>query len=426
MKIQILLLSLLFISGQLPAQQKDQGEKVKSWMTSYRFSQAIDLAETILATDSSRIDILILKGKSQFALFRYPSALETFGKALGKDSTDTRVLLEMSEVYRQLGETEKAIKTCHKITELEPDNPYFSLQLASLYLQNEDYKSALSVFQALYLNDTNDFYILKQMAGCLNELKSADSAMIYYWKALKLKPFDPGVTLKLTNILIKKRDFSSAISLTDHFLSMHSMHPGILKLSGYSRYMIKDYVGAVTRFARAIEAGDQSKFLYKYYGLSFYKQDKYDSAAPLFRNAFAADTTDAEVCFYFGVSHFRTFPVSDTGLIFLRRTLSLLMPSDQFLSTLYIELAAVYNMSGRTDTALILLKRAYEGSPQNNTLAFKIAYQYDYHLRNPKEALPYYQIFIRDMKKSEESVSNNPQQVSYSEYARNRIKEISR
>jgi len=102
------------------------------------------------------------------------------------------------------------------------------------------------------------------------------------------------------------------------------------------------------------------------------------------------------------------------------------MPSDQFLTTLYIELAAAYNMNGRADTALVLLLSAYEGSPKNNNLAFKIAYQYDYYLRKPQEALPYYKIFIRDRKETGEVVSNNPQEISYSEYARNRIKEISR
>lgn len=426
MKIRVLFLSLLFISGRLPAQQNDQAERIKSLMISYHFSQAIDLAEMICAADSSRMDILMLKGKSQLALFRYQQALETFGKVLKKDSADTRVLFEITDTYRQLGETEKAIKTCHKITELEPDNPYFSLQLASLYLQNEDYKNALIVLQTLYMKDTSDFYVLKQIAGCYNEMKSTDSAMIFYRKALVLRPYDPSVTVKLANILIRRKDFMSVISMTDNFLSMDSTHQGMLKLNGYSKYMLKDYSSASKKFAKALEAGDQSKFLYKYYGLSFYKQDKYDSAAPLFRNAFTADTTDAEVCFYFGVSHFRTFPVSDTGLIFLRKTLDLLMPSDQFLSTLYIELAAAYTMTGRTDTALILLKNAYEESPENNNLAFKIAYQYDYYLRKPKEALPYYKIFIRDITEPGEVVSDNPLEVSYSEYARNRIKEISR
>ncbi len=425
MKIRILFLFLLFISGRLPAQQNDQAERVKSLMISYRFSQAIDLAETILTADSSRMDILMLKGKSQIALFRYQQALETFGRVLGKDSADTRVLFEISEVYRQLGETEMAIKTCHKITEVAPDNPYFSLQLARLLLENEDYLKALTVLQTLYLNDTSDFFVLKQIAGCFNELKSADSAMMFYRKALRLRPFDPGITMKLANMLIRRKDFLSAISFTDNFLSMDSTHPGILKLNGYSRYMLKDYGSASKKFAKALEAGDQSKFLYKYYGLSFYKQDKYDSATPLFRNAFAADTTDAEVCFYFGVSHFRTFPVSDTGLIFLRKTLEILMPSDQFLTTLYIELAAAYNMNGRADTALILLLSAYEESPENNNLAFKIAYQYDYFLRKPQAALPYYKLFIQGLKDKEEVIYPNPQQVSYSEYARNRIKEIS-
>jgi tetratricopeptide (TPR) repeat protein len=162
----------------------------------------------------------------------------------------------------------------------------------------------------------------------------------------------------------------------------------------------------------------------KYLGLSYYKQEKYDSASPCFRLAFLRDTSDAEVCFYYGVSAYRSLAV-DTGLVYLNRTLKLLMPPGKFLSTLYMELADANTSTGHPDTSIVLLQKALEADPENNTLRFKIAYQFDYHLRKPYEGLPWYREFLKNAPQQTESKPLLPQMVSYSDYAKNRIREIS-
>ena len=63
-------------------------------------------------------------------------------------------------------------------------------------------------------------------------------------------------------------------------------------------------------------------------------------------------------------------------------------------------------------------------TPKNNTLRFKIAYQFDFHLRRPYDALPYYREFLKYEVPGKKTMENLPQQVAYSDYANNRIKEI--
>ncbi len=161
----------------------------------------------------------------------------------------------------------------------------------------------------------------------------------------------------------------------------------------------------------------------KYLGLANYKQEKYDTATPFFRAAFFCDTTDAEICFYYGVSAYRSLEV-DTGLAYLTRTLRLLMPSGQFLSTLYSELADASTSKGMVDTAVGYLKKAFEVNPENNRLRFKLAYQIDYYLRKPYEALPWYRAFLKNLDAEAEEKSLLPQHVSYADYTKKRIREI--
>ncbi len=419
----VILFLLPFYPKFARSQEREQSEKIKSFMESCQFSQAISLVELYLAQDSTRIDLLLLKGRSQASLFQYREAIITLQKGIKIDSTNIIVLDELVNVYRQSGDAARAISTCRRISSLEPGNRYFSLQLANLYYSMDDYPQAARVFLALYEADSSSFFVAKQLGNCFNELKHSDQAIRFYRRALSISPYDPFVTGKLVNIFIREDNVAMALYWTQIYLAQDSSYIPILKQSGYCYYLLIDFKSAAKQLLECLRLGDSSKFTMKYLGLSYYKQEKYDTAAPFFRRAFLTDTTDAEVCFYYGVSAYRSLEV-DTGLVYLNRTFRLLMPSGQFLSTLYSELADANTSSGNPDTAVILLQKALEANPGNNTLRFKIAYQYDYHLREPFEGLPYYKEFLKYADPKAGQAMNLPQQVSYSDYAKNRIREI--
>jgi tetratricopeptide (TPR) repeat protein len=405
------------------AQEPDAALQVKSLMESCQFSRAISLADVFLQKDSTRTDLQYLKGSAHASLYQYREAASTFKRALQSDSTNIKILDELVNVYRQSGDPERAIETCRKITVFAPDNQYFSLQLANLLFAEQEYGSAAGILRNLYRADSSSYYVAKQLGSCFHEMKQYDTAIYYYRRALKISPFDPFVTGKLINAFIRLDEVAMALYHAQVFLAHDSVNIPILKQSGYCNYLMIDFKTSAKQLLKCTVLGDSSKFTMKYLGLSFYKQEKYDSAAPCFRKAFEADTTDSEVCFYFGVSAYRSLDV-DTGLVYIDRTLRLLMPPSQFLSTLYTELAGANTATGRADTAIALLTKALEINPGNNTIRFKIAYQYDFYLRKPYEGLPWYREFLKNENPAAETVSNLPQQVSYTDYAKNRIKEI--
>jgi tetratricopeptide (TPR) repeat protein len=421
--LSIPVILLLLVPAPSGAQEREPAEQVKSLMESCQFSQAVGLAEQFLQQDSTSNDLRLLKGQALAAGFQFREAIATLRNALRFDSTSIRVLNELVQVYRQSGDPGKAIATSRKISGLVPENRYFSLQLANLYYSEEDYRQAVQEYLPLYGKDSSGFFVAKQLGNCYNELKRFDSAIYFFRRALKIIPFDPIVTGKLVNVYIREKEVAMALYQTQRFLEQDSLYIPILKQHGYCYYLLIDFKSAAKQFRECVRLGDSSKFTMKYLGLSYYKQEKYDTAAPFFRVAFQCDTTDAEVCFYYGVSAYRSYEI-DTGLVYLNRTLRLLIPSGQFLSTLYVELAGAYTDSGKPDTAIVLLQKALESNPENNTLRFKIAYQYDFHLRKPYEGLPYYREFLKNDIPGGNTINDLPQQVSYSDYAKNRIGEI--
>lgn len=423
-RVMVLFVLFLTMPGISFSQSVSPEQQVKSLMEICQFSQAASLAELFLAADSSNHELLFMKGLSLAALYRYSEAIPALECTLGEEPANIKVLSELAGIYRQAGEMEKAIKAHQKIIALAPDNIYFRLQLANLYNAEERFREAVVVFLECYHMDSSSFFVARQLGNCYNELKRSDSAIRYYRRALRIKPYDQYVTGKLVNVFIREDDIAMALYWSQIYLEQQdSACIPILKQNGYCNYLLIDFPSAAKQFGKCAALGDSSKFTMKYLGLANYKQEKYDTATPFFRAAFFCDTTDAEVCFYYGVSAYRSLEI-DTGLAYLTRTLRLLLPSGQFLSTLYSELADAYTSNGAADTAVVFLRKALEADPAKNTLRFKLAYQIDYYLRKPYEALPWYREFLKNLDAEAEEKSLLPQHISYADYTKKRIKEI--
>jgi tetratricopeptide (TPR) repeat protein len=206
-----LFFGLVFLSLILPGisrgQEREPVQQIKSLMESCQFSQAVGLAELFLSRDSTRTDLLLLKGRSLAAMYQYREAVAALGKAILTDSTDITVLNELVNVYRMSGDPEEAIAVARRLIELSPGNRYFALQLANLCYSAEDYPGALQVFGALYRSDSNSYYIARQLGNCYNELRRSDSAIRFYRRALRISPYDQYVTGTLVNVLIVKTKY---------------------------------------------------------------------------------------------------------------------------------------------------------------------------------------------------------------------------
>ncbi len=418
----LLCTSLLYFP-LLKGQSQDALNEVKELIENFQFNDAIKAADRFLYNDSSNVQMHLYKSRALSACFKFREANTILIKALLLDSTSIPVLFDLVNNYRQLGNTCEAVDVCKKIIQLDPGNQFFIIHLSNIYYNTDEFDKAKELLVSLVRLDSLNPFILKQLGNCYTELNQPDSAISFFRKVLERNPSDPGTTGKLINLYIITREVQKGLELSENYLIRDSVNDGILRLNGYCHYLLKNYPEAERKFMKCSDLGDGSKFVKKYLGLCYYKQDSFYKAEPLFGQAFRMDTTDAEVCFYYGVSAHRSM-LLDTGLIYLNKTLTLLMPSDQFLSTLYIELSAAYTMANQPDTAVGILKKAYETFPDNKKLLFKIAYQYDYYLQQPEKALPYYKDFLRNSSEPDQEVTNLPMHVSYHDYTKKRINQI--
>jgi hypothetical protein len=278
------------------------------------------------------------------------------------------------------------------------------------------FQQAKEVFSTAYCLDTSNSVTLFELVNICRQLGDSKQAIVYCLKIVDLYPENSFFSTHLSNLYFATEDFISAKNILLTLYRKDSMN-------AYCHYLLKEYPVAAQKFSECVLLGDKSKFTLKYSGLSWYRQERYDLAEPLFRSAYQADTADIETCFYYGVSAYRS-ALPDTGVAYLEKTLRLLLPDPQFLKTVNTELAGAYTANGQADTALIILQSAYKTNPDYAILAFDIAYQYDYYLGKPFLALPYYNEFLKKCPGAEKREAERPQHRSYYEYASNRVKEI--
>lgn len=391
-KAILLLFACIFLaSAYVKAQQAESPQQIQTLMDGYRYEEAQAMCDRLLLLDSSNPDLYILKARALAAFSKYADALAVARKGYLRDSTNLKVISSLIEFLNQAGETKKACVYARKRVALSPENRYFRLQLANLCYQAENFREGLQIQLDIYPVDSTNITLMKQIVNAYMELGKLDSAVVFCNKILKIIPFDPFVTNKLANLYIKINAYKKGIELTTAFLLKDSINTAILKSNGYLHYLSKDYPSAVLRFESALRHGDSSRFTYKYLGMANYKQEVY--VWPYFQSAYWMDTTENEMCFYYGVAAAKSY-LYDTAVFYLNKTLSRLKASEQFGSLVYLELASLYNDHNKSDTALILLERAYERNRTNNDILFRMAYQYDIHLQNYKEALFYYRDFI--------------------------------
>ncbi len=423
-RYQIILLIFCFSGvSSLFAQASDAEKKIAALMDNYRFSEAIELADnSLVGADTANSHLLLLKSRALTGLYQYKQSYEVLLKAFSNDSVNLQLIVELSNLCQKRGDSRNAILYCAKACRLSPQNIYFLSQLAGLYFGDEDYINCIDLLKSLCNQSPANLYALRLTADSYYEMKRNDTAAYWYQQMLAASPFDTYATQKLANIYIRTAEYDKGLLLTENYLKQDTLLNPVMKLNAWFYHLQKDYKTAVSRFHQCLRAGDSSLFVYRKLGLSYYKQEVFDSAEMFFAQAFIMDTSDAETCFYYGVAATRSF-LADTGIVYLNKTLGLMMPPEQFLTNIYVELAEAYNNKDREEDALKILEKIHAIYPENKRLFFRLGYQHDYYFHNVDQSLEYYELFVKDVPEAI-PVKETGTETTYEAYARRRIAEI--
>jgi tetratricopeptide (TPR) repeat protein len=359
----------------------------------FQYEKIIQISDSLLRLDSTDAGLYAIKGRAHTSIFQYSEALECYKSALTLDSNNISYLGELANAYRNTGDLASSAFAWYAASRREPENSFFLLKLAEVSAFQDDFISALRIYNHLLNKDSANEYLLKQAASCYNQVGLYDSAAYCYLRVIARDSMDLASVSKLANIYVISRQYEKGLALTENFRKRDSTNAGINKQNAYFCYLLKKYDLAQKQFYACYYAGDSVKFVCKYLGLSCYRQEIYDTAEYFFSKAYNQDSTDAETCFYYGISCIRSAREKE-GFAILDKMESILDPYTTMVFNACAEHAFAKNIRKDFTAALEYLKRARAIKPNDPLILFRLGYQYDYWLKDEAQALPLYQDFI--------------------------------
>ncbi len=164
----------------------------------------------------------------------------------------------------------------------------------------------------------------------------------------------------------------------------------------------------------------------KYLGYNYYKMEKYAEAARYFEPALTLDSLNSELCFLLGISLSRSY-YPEKGIAFLQKTIDLITPRPEFLSTIYQNIGRTYAANNRPDKAIDAYLYAIRNSPSDTLVYFKLARQYD-RMQQTEKVLHFYQDFLKYRGEKPGNAEPNAEEeglkVSNPDFAASKISEL--
>lgn len=325
------------------------------------------------------------------------------------DTQDLKALGQIAYCNMMAGKLPEAEKSYLKINTLQPDNIPTLFSLVSINSRRGNASKARSYLQQIIRLDSMNFSAYKQLATYED---TAEAKLTFLKKANTLKATDPDVAydlsmvyrelkqnqqaydvlqkaiaadpenftlqqaqLPLSNLLGK---YQEVITVGEKLLKVNA-DANVMNDLGQAYFYVKDYQKCVTMYKLLEDLGVQNEGTLYYMALSYRELKDYDKAA-----LYAQKTIDEAI--------------SDHTPLY------------------YASLAGIYEAKNQYNDALTAYKRGLTFG-QSNIICYRLGLLYDLNLKQPKNAVTYYQLYLKNK-------PDQDQEKEQIDYAKGRIAAI--
>lgn len=372
----------------------------------------------------SEIDLMLIRGE-------YRKVIDTCKKILLYDALNPDIHYKIGLAHLNIIEEDLALNSFYSAVTLSPGNRNYSLMLAKSYYSRGKYREAEPLLNTLVSADTMNWSYAYYLTGVLMQSGRYDEAINIYKRFLAQDSINSTLMDKLAFAHLRKGDFEIATDLYNKSLAINSINTAAIKNLAflYTNAMNSDtaiyllskgieidpddmdlYVRrAQIYYARSyrkralddymviLASGDSSKLYLKRIGIGYCYNLQPREAIPYLLKAYQSDSSDYETCSYLGQSYFKIRDMQKSSYYY-NRAIRILTPVKQQLGMTYVLLGD--SQSGGTDYQASIdsyLKAHTEWPDPNNIM--KIANIYDEKLKDNRNAIRYYQMYLDNLNK---------------------------
>jgi tetratricopeptide (TPR) repeat protein len=378
------------LPGHAHGQEGNFAAAIQQQLMYYQLEKAIETGQKAINASPGKPIYYYLTGRAYQLANRHDSALAYYTKAFRLDSMKTEHVMALAKLFQFHGRNDKAIETLERL----PGSPLARQELASVYLQENQYAKSLRIYDSLLSQDSVIAFYHYQRGKALEGMKRGEAAARALEKALHYSPGNQRYLNGLVNQYIRNKKYEKGLQLCKKQLDSDTTNRQVIKFYAYLNLLTERYDSARTFFEKALALGDSSYFTLKYTGISQVKAEDYFNAMPYLEKAREMKENDLETTFYLGLAAGRGYD-KNAGIRYLTDVLHETLPDSHQVYTIYNELADYHAGYSRYQKGLEYLQEAWKYKPDGRFILYRLAQYHDRNMKNPELALAYYEKFMK-------------------------------
>jgi tetratricopeptide (TPR) repeat protein len=335
-------------------------------------------------------------------------AIKYYQKAFQLQPSD-EIKEQLAKSYQFSGNTAKAIRLFNEVLQGNPNNYLLKYTLAKLYLAERNAQQSITLLNELIENDPSNPNYYYQLGKAYE--KTGKDPSKGYLKAYLLDSLHIKSIYQLAKFFkaIKVRDSSELF--IDIGLKLNPKSLNFLQLKAQNEFLNKAYDSTITYLKKLEAQNFKTLFVYKLFGLSYYKLKDYENALAYFNKAKQLDFRDASILYNKGLVLKAMGKYKMAEITFFMSILSQKPDVDKN----YYQMGLVQLEQKRIKNAISSFEKGYKNNSRNHILLFQLALTADDYYDDKKIALQYFEKYINTFPEKDKKSTA---------YAKQRSKEI--
>ncbi|MBI5787847.1 MAG: tetratricopeptide repeat protein [Candidatus Schekmanbacteria bacterium] len=317
---------------------------------------------------------------------KYGQALLECRKALALDPDFAPVYHNLGLIYAQLGDRQKAVAAYQKAIDLDSGLLETQNNLATLYLKQGNYEKALIGFEFLAKQEPFSPVIQNNLGTVYQKWGQPQKALEYFQKALEIDPSFAEAQLNLGIAFAVQGKIEEALRQYQQTRLLLPNSAEVYYNLGQAYFILGKNKEAKEAYRQALKINAQMGQAYFGLGQLAALEKRYADAVKAYREAILLTPEWVEAYNELGNIYYLTDDYNEALEIY-RQALKL----DPNAANIYNNLGLVYAAMQQYEQAIQEHRRAQELDPESPVAYNHLGYIYLRQLKQPKEALKYFQ-----------------------------------
>lgn len=336
---------------------------------------------------------------------RYGDAAQYLKSIYGEEVNDFKTLSQIGYCFLMAGNNVEAEKFYTKAYSLQPQNLPILFSLGSINTKRGNTEKAKLYYSEIVKIDSNNFNVYKLLANLYSSPKDDSLKLIYLSKANLINPIEGDVAADLAEVHAAYQRYEKAYDVLNIAIKGDSDNLVLQRAKLPIANQLKKYSEVIASGEKLLKDAADAGVI-KDVAKAYYYTKKYQKAIDLFKQLEVAAMQNEATLYYTSLSY-RALKNYPQAAIYTRKTIDEAISPNT--SSYYSLLGLVYEENNQ----LALASAAYKKGLQfkaTATLYYRLAVFYDTRLKQEKNALKYYNLYL----KSKPSLTDDKEEIKFS------------